>query len=142
MPRSPDETDAFVGARLAQRRQALGLTQVALARRLGISAQQIQKYEAGSNRISASRLQRIAVALGDHPGAYFPEARPALARTDGSGFDALGAARFLTATPQGRTIADNFPLIPEPDVRQALARIVEALAAPRALVEPGQGQRL
>lgn len=110
---------------------------MALARRLGISAQQIQKYEAGSNRISASRLHRIAVALGDHPGAYFPEARAVLAGMEVSGFDALGAARFLTATPEGRTIAGSFPLIPEPEVRQAVARIVEALAAPSAPVKPG-----
>lgn len=138
MPRSPDETDAFVGAHLAQRRQALGLTQMALARCLGISAQQIQKYEAGSNRISASRLHRIAVALGDHPGAYFPEVRQTQNRSDDGGFDALGAARFLTATPEGRAVADSFPLISEPGVRQAVARIVEALATPATSTEPGQ----
>lgn len=137
MPRSPDETDAFVGARLAQRRQALGLTQMALARRLGISAQQIQKYEAGSNRISASRLHRIAAALGDHPGAYFPEPLQTRARPGDAGSDALGAARFLTATLERRTVAESFPLIPEPAIRQALARIVEALASPTRSAETG-----
>ena len=126
MPRSPDETDAFVGARLSQRRQALGLTQGALARRLGISAQQVQKYEAGANRISASRLSRIAAALGDHPGSYFPAAL----RSEVSGApvgDPLSAVRFMTATPEGRDVADAFPLIPDRALRQAVARIVEAL---------------
>ena len=55
--------DAWVGARIAARRQALGLSQTALAERVGVSFQQIQKYETGINRISASRLHQIAVAL-------------------------------------------------------------------------------
>lgn len=130
MPRSPDETDAFVGARLAGRRQALGLTQVALARRLGISAQQVQKYEAGTNRISASRLSRIATALGDHPGAYFPPIGEAGAREDFESTQGLSAARFLTATAEGRVVAESFPLIRDRGVRQAIARVVEALSVP------------
>lgn len=129
MPRSPDETDAFVGARLAQGRQALGLTQGALAQRLGISAQQVQKYEAGANRISASRLSRIAAALGDHPGAYFPPAPRSEATPDATG-DVLSSVRFMTATPEGRVVADGFPLIADRGLRQAVARVVQALASP------------
>lgn len=130
MPRSPDETDAFVGARLAGRRQALGLTQVALAKRLGISAQQIQKYETGTNRISASRLSRIAAALGDHPGAYFPPVTDGAAPGDTDAAQGLSVARFLTATTEGRVVAESFPLIRDRAVRQAVARVVEALSAP------------
>jgi transcriptional regulator with XRE-family HTH domain len=130
MPRSPDETDAFVGARLAGRRQAQGLTQGALAKRLGISAQQVQKYEAGTNRISASRLSRIAAALGDHPGAFFPSVAEAGSREDPEAGRGLSVARFLTATTEGRVVAESFPLIRDRAVRQAIARVVEALAVP------------
>lgn len=126
MPRSPDVTDAAVGRRIAARRSAMGLSQGALARRVGISPQQIQKYEAGANRISASRLSAVALALGVSPGALFPEAM-----TAGSVWtspDDLSGLRFMTASPEGRAIAAAFPLIEDRALRQALARITEALA--------------
>lgn len=62
--------DLFVGKRLRQRRRLLGLTQQQLASEVNIRFQQIQKYESGANRISASRLWAIAKAL-DVPVAYF-----------------------------------------------------------------------
>lgn len=62
--------DLFVGKRLRQRRRLLGLTQQQLASEVNIRFQQIQKYESGANRISASRLWAIARAL-DVPVAYF-----------------------------------------------------------------------
>lgn len=127
MPRSPDQTDAFVGARLARRRQALGLTQGALGQMLGISAQQVQKYEAGANRISASRLSRIAAALGDHPGTFFPEPSVGGDMGAGQGAAAMSSARLLTATAEGQSVARHFPLIADRSVRQAVARVVEAL---------------
>ena len=62
--------DLFVGKRLRQRRRLLGLTQQQLASEVNIRFQQIQKYESGANRISASRLWAIANAL-EVPVAYF-----------------------------------------------------------------------
>lgn len=126
MPRSPNALDAAVGGRIAQRRSALGLSQSTLAQRLGVSAQQVQKYEAGSNRISASRLCAIAGVLGVQPGALFPhrETAPSPGTTD----EDLAALRFMTATPEGRAIAMAFPLIRDRSLRQALAMITEALA--------------
>ncbi|MEM9705859.1 MAG: helix-turn-helix domain-containing protein [Pseudomonadota bacterium] len=64
--------DLFVGKRLRQRRRLLGLTQQKLADSVGIRFQQIQKYESGANRISASRLWSLANAL-DVPVAHFFE---------------------------------------------------------------------
>lgn len=55
--------DVFVGQRMRRRRWMLGLTQPQLAARVGITFQQIQKYEAGMNRVSASRLWEIAEAM-------------------------------------------------------------------------------
>ncbi len=138
MPRSPDQIDAFVGARIAQRRAALGLSQQGLADRLGISPQQIQKYEAGTNRVSVSRLHRIATVLGAATAGFFPPPAPApgWAGPPGGtlGADAVEAEwltglRFLTASTEGRAVATGFGLIESRDARRAVATIVEALAA-------------
>lgn len=125
MPRSPNALDAAVGDRIAARRSAMGLSQSALAQRIGISPQQVQKYEVGANRISASRLAAIAAALGIAPGALFPETKVAVSP---AGDEDMAALRFMTASVEGRAVATAFPLIRDRAVRQALARITEALA--------------
>jgi len=124
MPRFPHPVDVHVGARISARRTAIGLSQVVLAERLGISAQQVQKYEAGTNRISASRLNEVARTLGLAPGAFFPDAGAGPEGRD-PGPDA--GLRFMTATAEGRAVAADFPLIEDRVVRKALATIVGAL---------------
>lgn len=119
-----DEVDAYVGARIGLRRSALGLSQSALAQQLGISFQQVQKYETGQNRISASRLHRAATVLGTSVETFFPPVETARGAVD-EGWETL---RFLTATVDGRSVASGFPLIEDRDVRRAVARIVRALA--------------
>ncbi len=126
--RKPDPVDAFVGARIALRRAAMGLSQTALAQRLGVSFQQVQKYETGANRISASRLHRLAAVLATTPAAFFPPGEA----DDGSGDPAdswMTGLVFLTGTPEGRVVATSFPLIADRETRRSVARIVEALAA-------------
>jgi len=118
---APDHVDAYVGARIGLRRSALGLSQAALAQRIGVSFQQVQKYETGLNRISASRLHRVAVVLGASVEAFFPPIDgPAAGETD--------SLRALGATADGRTVANAFPQIADRGLRQAVARIVAALA--------------
>ena len=119
-----DEVDAYVGARIGLRRSALGLSQSALAQQLGISFQQVQKYETGQNRISASRLHRAATVLGTSVETFFPPVGTAREEA-GNGWESL---RFLTATVDGRSVAAGFPLIEDREVRRAVARIVRALA--------------
>jgi transcriptional regulator with XRE-family HTH domain len=70
MPQTPLSTDVRVGERLRLRRKQLGLSQQGLAAQLGITYQQVQKYERGVNRVGASRLQAIANAL-EVPIGYF-----------------------------------------------------------------------
>lgn len=118
-----DEVDAYVGARIGLRRSALGISQSALALQLGVSFQQVQKYETGQNRISASRLHRVATALATSVDTFFPPLETAR-----SGEDGWAGLRFITATADGRAIAAGFPLIEDRAVRKALARIVQALA--------------
>jgi transcriptional regulator with XRE-family HTH domain len=62
-PRTATAVDAYIGAQMRERRSALGLTQGALGKKLGVSFQQVQKYENGVNRVSAARLFEICKAL-------------------------------------------------------------------------------
>jgi transcriptional regulator with XRE-family HTH domain len=62
-PRAATSIDVYIGARMREGRTALGLSQGALAKKVGISFQQIQKYESGADRVSASRLFKICGAL-------------------------------------------------------------------------------
>ncbi|WP_372708394.1 helix-turn-helix domain-containing protein [Brevundimonas sp.] len=119
-----DGVDIFVGARIGLRRSALGLSQTALAQQLGISFQQVQKYETGQNRISASRLHRAATVLGTSVESFFPPVETAAGRSD----DGWSGLRAITASVDGRAVAAGFPLIEDREVRRAVARVVRALA--------------
>ena len=123
--RAPGDIDAFVGSRIAMRRAALGLSQTALGDLLGVSFQQVQKYEQGANRVSASRLHSISGALGAPVADVFPQwpAGPSMSEPD----EMIGL-RLLSASVEGRAVARGFPLIASRELRQALARIVQGLA--------------
>ena len=75
------------GKRMRQRREMRGLPQKELARQLGISFQQVQKYESGANRVSASKMWQLCGVLGVEPGYFFEglETAPASARGGGKG---------------------------------------------------------
>ncbi len=66
-----DEIDVYIGKRLRRRRRILGLTQQQLAETIGVRFQQIQKYECGSNRITAAKLYRLGSALNVPPNYFF-----------------------------------------------------------------------
>lgn len=83
-PRSASALDQYVGFLVKQRREQLGISQVDLAKALGISFQQLQKYERGGNRISAGRLFEIADILGVEMNWFFEGAQSVLVKaTDG-----------------------------------------------------------
>src|SRR6187455_818633 len=69
--KSPDPTDITVGHSIRAHRLMAGMSQAELARRLGVSFQQVQKYEKGLNRVGAGRLQRIAHIFNVHIGKFF-----------------------------------------------------------------------
>src|SRR4051795_4312163 len=73
--KSPDPTDKHVGSRVRMRRLMLGMSQEKLGDALGLTFQQVQKYEKGTNRIAASRLQQISQIL-QVPVAFFFEGAP------------------------------------------------------------------
>jgi transcriptional regulator with XRE-family HTH domain len=70
-PRKATPIDEAIGQQIRKRRRMLGMTQVQLARKVGIAPQQIQKYEIGENRLSVSRLVDIATALRVPVGWFF-----------------------------------------------------------------------
>ncbi|WP_290803259.1 helix-turn-helix domain-containing protein [Aquidulcibacter sp.] len=69
--RRSTSVDAYVGCRLKQRREDLGMSQERLAELLGLSFQQVQKYERGLNRVGASRLFQLCGLLGVEPSFFF-----------------------------------------------------------------------
>src|SRR5689334_5353713 len=92
--------DVEVGARIKSRRKILGISQSALGERLGITFQQIQKYEKGTNRVGASRLQGIANLLGTTPAALLGEEEGGSAVRSPE----LEAIDNMIGTPQGAAL--------------------------------------
>ena len=112
--------DAHVGKRIRHRRWMVGMTQQQLADKVGIKFQQIQKYETGMNRVSASRLWDIAEAL-TVPVSFFFE---------GMGADAGGAASDLLADKEALELVRSYYAIPEAQRRRLfdLARVLSEAA--------------
>jgi transcriptional regulator with XRE-family HTH domain len=82
----PNPIDVHVGSRVRLRRTTLGLSQEKLAHELGLTFQQIQKYERGANRIGASRLYEIATVLGVEPQSFYDGLKPVGEAAAGMGF--------------------------------------------------------
>ena len=131
MPREPHSlghVDAQVGERGRARRQELGLSQSKLAEALGITFQQIQKYEKGRNRIGSSRLQMIADTLRVTPSYFFtglPEHKPG----HGSAHPTAFIQKFV-ASEDGMALIQAFRKISRSDVRRRIIALVESLAGP------------
>lgn len=112
--------DRHVGERIRRRRAELGMTQHDLALMLGISYQQVQKYETGANRVSAGRLFNMSQRLGCHIGYFFDgleSAEPAAIEME------HGAANRTTIE-----LARNFSRLPSGNVKGAISTLVRALA--------------
>jgi transcriptional regulator with XRE-family HTH domain len=121
----PDPVDVHVGARLRLRRLQVGMNQGALARAIRVTFQQVQKYERGANRLSASRLYAACGVLRVEPGYFFEELRPQKPGRDGAGADEGSPA--LLMTPQSLELVMLLPEI-EPEVRGAILRLARILA--------------
>lgn len=93
----PHAVDLHVGAEIVRRRSLAGLNQSELGRALGVSFQQVQKYEKGLNRVSASRLSQCAEALGCTVGDFFPDANQPSPVGRATFFGLRGAAALAKA---------------------------------------------
>jgi len=123
--------DAHVGGRVRARRDKRGMTQEVLAEALGISYQQIQKLEEGTNRIGAGRLQQIARIL-DVPVAFFFKDAPHAGHTSTSAKQKHAPmptymSKFV-ASDDGLALMKAFMHIPDPQLRRIIVMLVERLA--------------
>ncbi len=125
-PRSPNPVDLHVGGRVRMRRKMLGVSQERLAEALGLTFQQVQKYERGSNRVSASKLYEIARFLSA-PVSYFFDglADPS---TSGEGGGSEQLVNDFLMTGEGLELASTFPKIQRPRVRRRILELVRTLA--------------
>jgi len=129
----PNPIDKHVGSRVRMRRMLLGLSQEKLGEALGVTFQQVQKYEKGMNRIGASRLQDIAKIL-DAPPSFFFEGAPtqAAAAAPQGGFSEGQSATFVVdflSTVEGLQLNKAFAAIKDPKVRRRVVDLVVAIAA-------------
>jgi transcriptional regulator with XRE-family HTH domain len=117
----PDPLDIEVGQRVRAFRLHKGLSQEKLADQLGLTFQQVQKYEKGTNRIGAGRLQRIAAILGITVSDFFTSVGQGAAAPAGlfKLLDKAAALRLLRA----------YSRIREPRLQQAITQLVERIAA-------------
>lgn len=118
-PSSPDPVDVHVGSRIRLRRRLLRISQKSLGEALGLSLQQIQKYEKGASRVGASRLYKIAERL-DVPVSFF--------------FDDIEDGHQASAAPDIKNsatleIAARLSAIEDPALRDSVVRLIDTLSA-------------
>jgi transcriptional regulator with XRE-family HTH domain len=127
----PNPTDVHVGSRIRMRRNILGMSQEKLGEHLGITFQQIQKYEKGTNRVGASRLQAIASIL-DVPVSYFfadaPGQEPAELTGMSEGKSPHYVVDFVNSS-EGLQLNRAFARIADQKIRRKIIELVKALAA-------------
>ena len=127
--RSPNPVDLHVGGRVRMRRKMLGISQERLAEALGLTFQQVQKYERGANRISASKLYETARFLSA-PIAYFFEGLSDPAAGGPSGHDDVSEQHVhgFLMTSEGLELAAAFPRIGRSRLRRRILDLVRSLA--------------
>jgi len=125
-PDAPHPVDLHVGGKIRLRRKLIGMSQGALGDRLGLTFQQMQKYERGANRVSASKLQAIAVALGVKVSWFFEGLGDPTAERCGEDPIARTMDRFL-ATAEGFELARAFPGVPAGQ-RRSIVALARSLA--------------
>ena len=125
----PNPTDKHVGARLRMRRLMVGMSQHELGHALGLTFQQLQKYEKGANRIGASRLHQLARILQVPVGFFFEGAPENIggAPTPTEAPSAAYVSEFLSSS-DGLAIIKAFMRITNPGLRRCIVDLVEQLA--------------
>ena len=128
--KGPNPIDVHVGSRVRLRRTMLSMSQEKLGESLGITFQQIQKYEKGANRIGASRLQEIANVLNT-PVSFFFEDAPSTKRGGGAGFAESESTNYVVdflSSSEGLQLNRAFVKIKDPKVRRKIVEMVRALS--------------
>ena len=126
--KAPNPIDIYVGSRVRMRRMMLGMSQEKLADALGLSFQQVQKYEKGTNRIGASRLQQIAHVL-QVAVSFFFEGAPHMPGHSGGGTEAALPAYVVNflSTSDGLSLTKAFMRIKSSKLRRRIVDLVEQI---------------
>jgi transcriptional regulator with XRE-family HTH domain len=128
MAKTPNPIDKHVGSRVRMRRVLVGLSQEKLGDSLGVTFQQVQKYEKGTNRIGASRLQQISKVLGVPVSFFFDDAPGEENKADG--FAEAGSSDYVVdflSTSEGIALNRAFLRVRDPRVRRRIVDLVSAL---------------
>ena len=127
--KAPNPTDKHVGARVRMRRMMLGMSQEKLGDALGLTFQQVQKYEKGANRIGASRLQQISQIL-QVPVAFFFEGAPNSIAQVVDGMSEAPSPAYVSdflATSDGLALTKAFMRIKDAKLRRRIVDLVEQM---------------
>ena len=127
--KAPNPIDKHVGSRVRMRRMMLSMSQEKLGGALGLTFQQVQKYEKGTNRIGASRLQQISQIL-QVPVAFFFEGAPTFHPQEDGMSEAPSPAYVsdFLATSDGLALTKAFMEIKQPKLRRRIVDLVEEIA--------------
>jgi len=128
--KAPNPIDKHVGARVRMRRMMLSMSQEKLGDALGLTFQQVQKYEKGTNRIGASRLQQIAHIL-QVPVSFFFEGAPHLPGHHSAGMGEAPSPAYVSdflATSDGLSLTKAFMRIKSSKLRRRIVDLVEQIA--------------
>jgi transcriptional regulator with XRE-family HTH domain len=128
--KSPNPTDKHVGSRVRMRRMMLSMSQEKLGDALDLTFQQVQKYEKGTNRIGASRLQQISHFL-QVPVAFFFEGAPDVPGTKSSGMGEAPSPAYVAdflSTSDGLALTKAFMRIKDAKLRRKIVDLVTQIA--------------
>jgi transcriptional regulator with XRE-family HTH domain len=128
--KAPNPVDKYVGSRVRMRRIMLGMSQEKLGEALGLTFQQVQKYEKGTNRVGASRLQQISEIL-QVPVSFLFDGGPSGA-VNAEGFREGGSPAYVSdflATSEGLALTRAFTRITDAKMRRSIVELVEQIAA-------------
>jgi len=127
-PEPTAHVDRHVGGRIRLRRKLLGRSQAWLASAVGVSFQQVQKYERGANRISAGRLYAVAMALETSAPFFFEGLEPSGASGEDRGRERIEHALAFLTSPDGLAWAEAITAIRSPRLRGKVLALTRALA--------------
>jgi len=128
--KTPNPIDKHVGSRVRMRRMMLSMSQEKLGDALGLTFQQVQKYEKGTNRIGASRLQQISNIL-QVPVSFFFEGAPHLPGHHSAGMGEAPSPAYVSdflATSDGLSLTKSFMKIKSGKLRRRIVDLVEQIA--------------